>query len=461
MSMINNKYKMIVAADENWCIGNKGKLLDHFPEDMKFFKFITMNKCVVMGDNTQRSLPNLYLKNRFNIVLSYNDNNDLQNIIKLEDNDTTEICYVPSIQSIPSCIEAFNYFNKETKKFYEVYETIIDNYYGDINKDDLMDGAISGMMESVGDTYTTYSNSTSTDEFNEVVNGVYEGIGATIQQSDKGIIVIGMYENSPSAKAGLKIGDKILKVDEIDATKTDATALSTYIKGKKEKEVNMTVDRNGKEMKIKLIREKIETPVVDSEIYEKNGKKVGCLKISIFSSVASKQFAEKLAKLESKKIDSLVIDVRDNNGGYLSTVVDIASQLLPKGEIIYQIEKNNDKTEFKDKTKESRDYPIAILVNNSSASASEILAAAIKESYNGLVVGTKTYGKGTVQQIKSLSDGSMIKYTMENWLSPKGEWIDGKGITPTNIIEQSENYFNEAIPTNDIQLQKALELVSK
>lgn len=126
MSMINNKYKMIVAADENWCIGNKGKLLDHFPEDMKFFKFITMNKCVVMGDNTQRSLPNLYLKNRFNIVLSYNDNNDLQNIIKLEDNDTTEICYVPSIQSIPSCIEAFNYFNKETKKYINI-NRITDN----------------------------------------------------------------------------------------------------------------------------------------------------------------------------------------------------------------------------------------------------------------------------------------------------------------------------------------------
>jgi len=351
--------------------------------------------------------------------------------------------------------------NKDTKKFYEAYETLIDNYYGDIDDDTLMEGAISGMMESVGDEYTTYSNSTSTGEFNEVVNGIYEGIGATIQQTETGIIIIDMYENSPSAKAGLKIGDTILEVDKIDATKTNATEISTYIKGKKEKEVYIKVKRGDKEVEINLIREKIETPVVDSEIYEKNGKKIGYLKISIFSSVASKQFANKIAKLEAEKIDSLIIDVRDNNGGYLTTVVDIASQLLPKGKAIYQIEKNDNRTSYKDKTKESRDYPIAILVNGGSASASEILAAAIKESYKGLVVGNKTYGKGTVQQIKTLSDGSMIKYTMENWLSPNGNWIDGKGISPTDEVSLSEKYFKEAIPENDDQLQKALDLVSK
>lgn len=351
--------------------------------------------------------------------------------------------------------------NKETKKFYEAYETLIDNYYGEVDKNTLMEGAITGMMESVGDTYTTYSDSTTTDEFNEVVNGTYEGIGATIQQTDTGIIIIDMYENSPSAKAGLKIGDIILEVDEIDATKTGATELSTYIKSKKEKEVSMKVKRGEQEVEIVLIREKIETPVVDDEIYEKNGKKIGYLKISIFSSVASKQFADKLAKLEKEKIDSLVIDVRNNNGGYLTTVVDITSQLLPKGKTIYQIEKNNDKTVYQDKTKESRDYPIAILVNGSSASASEILAAAIKESYQGFVVGNKTYGKGTVQQIKNLSDGSMIKYTVENWLSPNGNWINDKGITPTDEVILSQKYYKEAIPENDNQLEKALELVSK
>lgn len=351
--------------------------------------------------------------------------------------------------------------NKETQKFYEAYETLVDNYYGEVDKETLIEGAISGMMTSVGDNYTTYSDSDSTDEFNEVVNGIYEGIGATIQETDSGIIVIDMYENSPSAKAGLKIGDIILEVDKIDATKTGATELSTYIKGKKEKEVYMKVKREGKEVELELIREKIETPVVDSEVYEKNGKKIGYLKISIFSSVASKQFAEKLATLETQKIDGLVIDVRNNNGGYLTTVVDIASQLLPKGKTIYQIEKNKETTKYKDKTKESRDYPIAVLVNGGSASASEILAAAIKESYNGFIVGNKTYGKGTVQQIKTLSDGSMIKYTVENWLSPNGKWIDGQGITPTDEVSLSEKYYKEAIAANDDQLNKALELVSK
>ena len=317
------------------------------------------------------------------------------------------------------------------------------------------------MMNSVGDSYTTYSDSASTEEFNEVVNGTYEGIGATIQETSSGIIVIDMYENSPSEKAGLKIGDIILEVDEIDATKTGATEISEYIKGKEEKEVYMKVKRDDKEVEIELVRDKIETPVVDSEIYEENDKKIGYLKISIFSSVASKQFAEKLAKLEAEKIDGLVIDVRNNNGGYLTTVVDIASQLLPKGKTIYQIEKNDETTLYKDKTKESRDYPIAILVNGSSASASEILAAAIKESYNGFVVGTNTYGKGTVQQIKTLSDGSMIKYTVENWLSPNGNWIDGQGVTPTDIVNLSEKYYKESISANDDQLKKALELVSK
>ena len=156
-----------------------------------------------------------------------------------------------------------------------------------------------------------------------------------------------------------------------------------------------------------------------------------------------------------------IVDVRDNNGGYLSSVTDIASYLLPRGKKIYQIQKNDDREVTKDKTLAKREYPIAILVNGNSASASEILAGVIKESYGGFVVGTKTYGKGTVQQVKKLSDGSMIKYTVENWLTPDGNWIDGVGIEPTDYVELSEEYINNPIEDNDNQLKKALELVSK
>ena len=174
-----------------------------------------------------------------------------------------------------------------------------------------------------------------------------------------------------------------------------------------------------------------------------------------------KQFKDKLEKLEDEGIDSLIIDVRDNNGGYLSSVTDIASYLLPRGKKIYQIQKNDDREVTKDKTLAKREYPIAILVNGNSASASEILAGVIKESYGGFVVGTKTYGKGTIQQVKKLSDGSMIKYTVENWLTPDGNWIDGVGIEPTDYVELSEEYINNPIEDNDNQLKKALELVSK
>ncbi len=350
---------------------------------------------------------------------------------------------------------------KDTKKFNEAYETIIDNYYGNVEKEELIEGAISGMMNVIGDNYTVYSNSAATENFNEQVNGTYQGIGATIQKTDKGIIVIDIYTDSPADKAGLKVGDIITAVDELELEKIEVTSLAEYIKTKENNNVTMTVKREDKEEELLLVRDKVETPAVDSEIYEQNGKKIGYIKISLFSSVASKQFKTHIKKLEKGKIEGLVIDVRDNNGGYLTTVVDIANELLPKGKAIYQIKKDNKITTYKDKTKTSRNYPIAILVNGNSASASEILAGAIKESYEGYVVGTKTFGKGTVQQVRMLSDGSMIKYTIENWLSPKGNWIDKIGVTPTHTVAQSQEYYQESTPQNDAQLNKALELISK
>ena len=198
-----------------------------------------------------------------------------------------------------------------------------------------------------------------------------------------------------------------------------------------------------------------------SKIIEQDNKKIGYINISIFTSITTKQFKKQLAKLEDKEIDGLIIDVRDNSGGYLSTVTDISSLFLKKGQIIYQLSSKSGVEKIKDNTKESRSYPIAVIINKNSASASEILAGAIKESYKGYVVGTKTYGKGTVQQVKKLSDGSMIKYTIENWLTPDGNWINEKGIEPTDEVELSKEYYENPTNENDNQLQKALEVVSK
>lgn len=356
-----------------------------------------------------------------------------------------------------------NYFklSKELSKFYDAYDTITDNYYGDISKEELVDSAISGMVSSVGDIYTSYSDTDTTSKFDEMVNGTYEGIGCVIQQSETDMKIITVYDNSPAEKAGLKVDDKIIKVDDIDISTTTASKIGDYIKSGAKDKITMTIIRGEEEKVVTLSREKIEIPVVTAKTFESNGKKIGYLQISIFSSVANKQFKENLEKLEKDGIDGLIIDVRNNNGGYLTTVTDITSSLLPKGKIIYQIQKGDKKVATKDKTSTKREYPIAVLVNGGSASASEILAGAIKDSYKGYVVGTKTYGKGTVQQVKKLSDGSMIKYTVENWLTPDGNWINEKGIEPTNVVDMDSTYYENPSDENDNQLQKALQLVSR
>ena len=356
-----------------------------------------------------------------------------------------------------------NYFKmaKQLAKFYDVYDVIVSNYYGEVNKDDLIEAAIDGMVSSVGDVYTSYNDAKATDSFNQMVNGTYEGIGCTITLKDNNVVVVEVYDNTPASKAGLKENDIIKTVDDKVATELGVDKLSNYIKNEATGKIKMVIIRDDKEKSLTLERGKVEIPSIKTEIYEKNNKKIGYMDISIFSSVTAKQFDEELNKLEEKKIDGLVIDVRDNNGGYLTSVTDIISEFLPKGKVIYQIQVDDKTKVTKDKTAEKREYPVAVLTNGASASASEILAAAIKESYNGYVVGTKTYGKGTVQQVKQLSDGSMVKYTVENWLTPNGNWINEKGIEPTDNVVLNEEYYKEPKAENDNQLQKALELLSK
>lgn len=358
-----------------------------------------------------------------------------------------------------------NYFklSKDLGKFFDVYETLTDNYYDDVDRKKLVEDAIDGMVSSVGDVYTSYVDSDSSSEFNELVSGVYEGIGCTIQMQTDGLKIIEVFEDSPAVQAGLIPGDIILKVDEIKVSQeTDASELSNYIKNEAGEKITIVISRDDILHTLTLKRGKVETPVVSSVLYNRNDKKIGYIAISLFSSVADKQFESKLEELERENISGLVVDVRYNNGGYLSTVTDIINLLLPKGKVIYQVEKDGKKESTKDKTTSFREYPIAILVNQESASASEILAAAIKESYdNGYVVGVKTYGKGTVQQVKTLSDGSMIKYTVENWLTPNGNWINENGVEPTDEVKMSDEYWDNPTLENDNQLQKALDLVSK
>ena len=351
--------------------------------------------------------------------------------------------------------------SKELSKLIEVYETITNNFNGGVDKKELIDSAINGMMTSIGDEYTGYFDSSSTEDFNELVTGVYEGIGCSITTFEDKIKVMEVFENGPAYKGGLKVGDLITSVDDQSVKSMTVEEVSNYIKTKKDATVSMSVLRGEETLTLTIVRGKVDTPVVTTKTFEVNGKKVGYLGISMFSLSSATQFTNGLNKLETTGIDSLIIDVRGNTGGYLTNVTKIINGLLPKGKVIYQTERNGVKQEFLDKDDVSRSYPIAVLINGSSASASEILAAAIKESYGGYVVGTTTYGKGTVQQTKVLSDGTMIKFTVENWLTPDGNWINDLGVSPTHEVKMDDAYYSDPIDEKDTQLQKALELVSE
>ena len=356
-----------------------------------------------------------------------------------------------------------NYFKlgKELSKFYDVYEVLVDNYYGEVDKDELVEAAIDGMVSSVGDEYTNYSDIDEAESFNEMLSGKYEGIGCTIAFRNDEVLVVSVYPDSPAMKAGIKDGDIIKSVNKLVAKDVGVTKIADYIRNEASLQVDMVIIRDNKEMEISVKREVVEIPMVSGKTFTVGGKTIGYINISLFSSVVARQFKNKLIELEKKEIDGLVIDVRSNNGGYLSEVTDVLSYLLPKGATLYQVQKDNKREVTRDRTASKREYPIAVLTNENSASASEILAAAIKESYKGFVVGTKTYGKGTMQQVKELSDGSLIKYTTQNWLTPNGNWINDVGITPTDVVELSSEYYKDPTEDNDNQLQFALNLVSK
>lgn len=342
---------------------------------------------------------------------------------------------------------------KDLQKLINVYDTISSDYYQEIDKNKLIDNAIESMLSATGDSYTTYTNKQNTKDFLETVSGTYEGIGCMVTMDESGnISVLNIFDNSPAQKAGLQEKDIILKIDGQDYQGKTSEDMSNYVKNSQNSKIELTIKRGTEEKNITINRQKVEVPSVTSKIIEKDNKKIGYIDISLFSSVTYKQFKKQLSAMEKKKIQGLIIDVRDDSGGYLTSVTEISSLFLKKGAIIYQLEEGKKKEVVKDKTAEKRGYPIAVLVNAASASASEILASAIKESYHGFVVGVNTYGKGTVQKTKKMSDGSMIKYTVQKWLTPNGNWINEKGVTPTDIIA------NESTSKDD-QLEKALELV--
>lgn len=340
------------------------------------------------------------------------------------------------------------------------YNTLKNNYYDDVDEDSLVDNAIKGMVSSLDDSYSSFMDNKTTNSFNESVNGYFVGIGVTIMYSNDYNQIIKVDENGPGDKAGLMVNDIILSVDGKSVKGVSGDDLTSLIKGKSGTKVKIKVKRGDTTKTVSVKRGIIEIENVTSSLLEENNKKIGYINIDIFASNTYNQFKKNIKRMEKKKIDSLIIDLRDNPGGHLSQTRDILSMFFDKKTVLYEL-KNKDKvTKIYSSSNEKRSYPIVILVNGNSASASEVMASCFKDNYkNVTIVGTTTYGKGTVQQTINLSSGTSFKYTTEKWLTSRGKSIDDVGLNPDIEVVLDQNYYSNPSYENDLQLQKAVEIL--
>lgn len=352
--------------------------------------------------------------------------------------------------------------NKNMTEIENVYNTISEEYINEVNEEKLKDAAIEGMMSTLGDQHSVYYNEKDSENFKDELNGYFYEIGAGVyQEKGKLVTIKEIYKNSPAEKAGLKAGDQYIKINGEDITKLTAEQISNKIKGKQGKELTLTIKRKNQEKNIKITTGKVEIPSVNKEIITKQNQKIGYIQISVFASNTDEQFKKALKELEKENITKLIIDLRYNQGGHLDTVINVASEFLTKKNPIIQIVTKN-KTNTKYSVKDSKNkYKIEVLINEGSASASEVLAATLNEQLGAELIGTTTYGKGTVQKTKTMPSGGVIKYTIETWKTSKGKDIDGRGIKPTIEIEQNEKYYKTYKNIDDKQLQKAIETIIK
>lgn len=323
----------------------------------------------------------------------------------------------------------------ELSEFIESYDHIVNSYVKEVDKKKLIESAIAGMYGYLEDDYSIYMNKDITDSLQEQLSGKYTGIGVEITLNNNEIIINQVFSDSPAKKAGLKKGDILIKLDDVELSTKEFNYMSNTIKKGNKDKYKITYKRDGKEYTTTLKREDIIIESVSSKTYDN----VGYIKIDTFSNTTSDLVKKELDGF-NKNVKSLVIDLRDNTGGYLNAAYDTASLFLDKGMIVYQLKDKDSKiTKYETKDKVYKKFDkISILINGSSASASEVLTLALKDCLNAKVVGVKSYGKGTVQETEVLSSGAMVKFTSAYWLGPKGESINEKGIVP-DIEEKDVN----------------------
>lgn len=370
---------------------------------------------------------------------------------------TSEVVFLVVITCLLSFTMASLIFTNKTKnkttvlthddaisKFIEQYDNIINNYYQDVDKDKLVDSAIKGMIEGLEDPYATYFDEAEAKNFNIRLDGEFEGIGVEVLKLENGnIIVVNTFEGAPADNAGIKIGDEIYSLNGKSVAEISTTEFSNIVMSNKENTI--LVKRNDEELTFKLSKGKVDIKSVTSQMLT---DKIGYIKIDIFALNTYGQVRDGLKQLKESGMESLILDLRDNSGGHLSSASDILSLFLSNKKVMYQTKDNGKVEKFYSEGSEDFKGKIVILVNSNSASASEVVTASLQENLEVTVLGKTTFGKGTAQRLITLSSGEQYKFTVKEWLTANGKTINGTGIKP-DIEEDNE----------DIYIDKAIELL--
>ena len=344
----------------------------------------------------------------------------------------------------------------------EYLEKMIDQeYLGEVDNDEMAEGVYAGLVYGLGDVYSRYYTADEYAQETASTDGAYAGIGVSIQKNKNGGVQIAeCYEGGPGADAGLQTGDVITAINDTDVTDMELSDVVSLIRENKDKTIVLTVFRENEEKsrEISVDVTDVELPSVFGEMLD---KKTGYIQITQFTGVTPQQYKDMFTELKDKGMERLVIDLRDNPGGLLTSVCDILREILPEGLIVYTEDKYGNREEETCDGKHQLDMPLAVLVNENSASASEIFAGAVQDHGVGTIVGTTTYGKGVVQELRQLSDGSAVKLTVSNYYTPNGNSINKVGIKPDVEVKLASVLLNkdEITHEEDNQLQEALNVI--
>ncbi|MBU8908687.1 S41 family peptidase [Desertibacillus haloalkaliphilus] len=340
-------------------------------------------------------------------------------------------------------------------KFGKAYQLINERYVEAVDEEMLLEGAIEGMLGTLEDPYSVYMDRETAQQFMESLDSHFEGIGAEVSMTNGNVTIVAPFRDSPAEKAGLQPNDQILEIDGESIEGLSLYEAVLQIRGEKGSIVNLTIDRQGVNDPIQIDVERDEIPyeTVYTDLIEHQGQKVGVIEITSFSEDTSKDFAAGLNQLEEQGIDGLIIDVRGNPGGYLNSVDEIGNLVIPNNEPIVQIQdRSGERVRYLSSLEEAKPYPIIGVIDRGSASASEILAGALKEAGGYDLVGETTFGKGTVQQAIQLGDGSEIKLSLFKWLTSAGNSINEVGVDPTIEVEQPAYFYLSPLHVEDDEM---------